>query len=200
MTIRSSISLLLVFAGLFFVSDVNAQRAQRETYTGTVLSYGNGLNTRTTTGTFTLTIDRQTSNERAQQLLGLLQQDNDDDLLREVRREDVGSFSINGRIGPRVNVVRETMVNGQRRIFAVFERWQQFAELRGGYRSLDYPFGVLEIYIDPKTGKGSGTYVAAARVRWDNGRKSGQSQIEIENFATYPARLMGVQERGRRLS
>lgn len=200
MTIKSSISLLLILAGLFFVSDANAQQAQRETYTGTVLSYGSGFNTRTTTGTFTLIIDRQTSNERAQSLLSLLQQDNDNDLLREVRREDVGSFSINGRIGPRVNVVRETMVNGQRRIFAVFERWQQFAELRGGYRSLDYPFGVLEIYIDPRTGKGSGTYVAAARVRWDNGKKSGQSQIEIENFATYPARLMGVQERGRRLS
>jgi hypothetical protein len=197
---KSIFTFLLIAAGVLFVSHADAQRAQRETYTGTVVSYGTGLNVRTSTGTFTLTVDRQTSDERAQQLLGLLQQDNDDDLLREVRREDVGSFSINGRIGPRVNVVRETMVNGQRRIFAVFERWQQFAELRGGYRSLDYPFGVLEIYIDPRTGKGSGTYVAAARVRWRNDKKTGQNQIEIENFATFPARLMGVQERGRRLS
>lgn len=176
-----------------------SQRTQNETYTGTVVSYGSGVNVRTTTGTFTLNVDRHTTDERAQRLLGLLQEDNDDELLREVGRENVGSFSINGRIGPRVNVVRETMVNGQRRIFAVFNRWKQFGELRGGYRSLDYPFGVLEIYIDPRTGKGSGTYVAAAKVRWRKDKKSGQDQIEIENFATFPARLLGVQERGRRL-
>src|SRR6476620_7223765 len=154
-----------------------SQRTQSETYTGTVVSYGTGLNVRTTTGTFTLNIERHTANERAQQLLGLLQDDNDDELVREVGRENVGTFSINGRIGPRVNVVRETMVNGQRRIFAVFNRWKLFGELRGGYRSLDYPFGVLEIYIDPRTGKGSGTYVAAAKVRWRKDKKTGQDQI-----------------------
>ena len=189
-----------IFFALATVAGCTGAAAQRETYTGTVVSFGTGANVRTTTGTFTLNIDRHTSDERAQRLLALLQSDNDDQLLREVRKEDVGTFSINGRIGPRINVVRESMVNGQRRIFAVFERWQQFAELRGGYRSLDYPFGVLEIYIDPRTGRGSGTYVAAARVNWRTDKKTGQSQIEIENFATFPARLMGVQERGRRQS
>lgn len=189
----------LLLAASTQISPADAQNAARETYTGTVVSFGSGLNARTTTGTFTLTIDGRTSDERTQRLLGLLQEDNQNELLREVGREDVGSFSINNRIGPRVNVVRESTVNGQTRIFAVFERWKQFGELRGGYRSLDYPFGVLEIYIDPKTGRGSGTYVAAARVRWRKDKKSGQDQIEIEDFGTYPAKLMGVQQRGRRL-
>lgn len=190
----------LLLAAVVNVLPAHAQSAARETYTGTVVSFGSGVNTRTTTGTFTLTIDQRTSDERTQRLLGLLQEDNQNELLREVGREDVGSFSINGRIGPRVNVVRETMVDGQMRIFAVFERWKQFGELRGGSRSLDYPFGVLEIYINPKTGSGSGTYVAAARVRWRKDKKSGQDQIEIEDFGTFPAKLMGVQQRGRRLS
>ena len=53
-----------------------------------------------------------------------------------------------------------------RRIYIVFERWLQFAELRGGYRSLDYPFGYIELNIDPATGNGEGTYIAAARIRW----------------------------------
>jgi len=169
---------------------------QQETYTGTLLSYGTGLNTRTYTAPFTLTIDRQTSDQRAQSLLGLLQEGDQNSLLDAVRQEDVGRFSINGRIGPRVNVVREHNIDGKIRIFAVFERWKNFGELRGGYRSLDYPFGVIEMYIDPQTGKGQGTYVAAAKVRWDHDR-SGQNQIEIENFATFPAKLMGVQRRGR---
>jgi hypothetical protein len=173
-----------------------ATYGQRETYTGTVVSYGSGFNTRTTTAPFTLIINRQTSDQRAQSLLGLLQEGNQDALLNAVRQEDVGSFSINGRIGPRVNVVREQTIDGKTRIFAVFERWKSFGELRGGYRSLDYPFGVIEMYIDPRTGKGDGTYVAAAKIRWRQDRKSGQNQVEIEDFATFPAKLMGVTRRG----
>lgn len=168
---------------------------QRETYTGTVVSYGSGFSTRMRTGTFTLTIDRQTSDQRAQQLLGMLQEASEQSLLDRLDDESVGSFSIDGRIGPRLSVVRETPVGGQTRIFAVFRRWMNFGEIRGGYRSTDYPYGVIELYVDPRTGKGEGTFIAAAKIRWKADRNSGQNQIEIENFATYPARLMGVRRR-----
>jgi hypothetical protein len=188
-----SLSLAILIANFGFVASANAQG--RQTYTGTIVAYGSGFNTRVQTGTFNLTIDRFTSDERARQLLGLLQERSDASLLREVGRESVGSFSINGRLGPRVNVAREAIVNGKRRIFAVFDRWERFGELRGGYRSLDYPYGVIEMYVDPRTGKGEGTYIAAAKIRWRQDKDSGQYQIEIENFATYPARLMGVRQR-----
>lgn len=187
------LSLLLL---LILAASAIATYGQKETYTGTVLSYGTGFNTRTTTNPFTLIINRETSDQRAQSLLGLLQEGSQDALLNAVRQEDVGSFSINGRIGPRVNVVREQLIDGRTRIFAVFERWKGFGELRGGYRSLDYPFGVIEMYIDPRTGKGEGTYVAAAKIRWKQDRKSGQNQVEIEDFATFPSKLMGVTRRG----
>jgi hypothetical protein len=169
----------------------------QEVYTGAVVSYGGGIRSRLSTGTFTLTIDRHTSDERAQRLLGMLQEGADESLLTQIDSEDVGRFSINGRVGPRLNIVRETMIDGKRRIFAVFRRWMNFGEVRGGYRSTDYPYGVIELYIDPQTGKGEGTYVAAAKIRWHADRKTGQTQIEIENFATYPAQLMGVTQRGR---
>jgi len=190
---RSAFFIVLTFGCAAIVS---AQGS--EVYTGTVVSYGNGLTGRMMTGTFTLTVDRQTSNQRIQDLLGLLQEGNDDRLLNQMDNEDVGRFSINGRIGPRLNVVHESMVNGQRRIFAVFRRWLNFGEVRGGYRSADYPYGVIELYVDPRTGRGEGTYVAAARIRWRQDKRSGDNQIEIENFATYPARLMGVVRRGGR--
>jgi hypothetical protein len=192
---------VLTFLSVFFsilslASDATAQQAGREVFTGTVLSYGSGFNTRTTTGTFTLRINGQTSSQQAQRLLGILQESGQDDLLKDIRNEDLGSFSVGAQVGRTLNVVHESMVDGKRRIFAVFERWTQFAELRGGYRSLDYPFGVIELYIDPRTGKGEGTYIAAAKIRWTNDRKTGQSQVEIENFATFPARLLGVVQRG----
>ena len=171
--------------------------AQTETFTGTVLSYGTGLNTRTVTRNFTLNINGQTSNEKAQSFLNTLQEGNQDDLLNAIKKEDSGRFSVGANVGVPVNVVRESTVDGKRRIFIVFERWTQFAELRGGYRSLDYPFGVIELFIDPQTGKGEGTYIAAARIKMDFDKKSQQYQVEIENFATYPARLLGVVERDR---
>ena len=188
----------LVFAISIILTSIVGVSAQQETYTGSIVSYGNGLTGRMRTGTFTLRIDRLTSDQRANQLLGLLQEGSDETLLNQLDNEDVGSFSINGRIGPRLNVVRESNINGQTRIFAVFRRWMNFGEIRGGYRSTDYPYGVIEMYVDPRTGKGEGTYIAAARIRWRQDKKSGQYNIEIENFATYPARLLGVTRRGGR--
>jgi len=188
--------LLLVFVTLCVSSKVNGQT--RETYTGTVLSYGTGLNTRTVTRTFTLTIDGTTSDQEAQEYLSTLQSGGQDDVLKAIKKEELGRFSVGANVGVPINVVRENVQNGQRRIFIVFERWTQFAEYRGGYRSLDYPFGVIELTIDEATGKGEGTYIAAAQIRWKQDKKSKEYQVEIENFATYPARLLGVMRRGKR--
>lgn len=188
--------LAAILLTLAIVSKTNAQSSgAQETYTGTVISYGSGFNTRTVTTTFTLNITGQTSNQRAQALLNILQEDGQDALQRAIDNDDLGRFSVGANVGVPINVVRETVVDGKRRIFIVFERWTRFAELRGGYRSLDYPFGVIELFIDERTGKGEGTYIAAARIDFDFDEKKQQYQVEIENFATYPARLLGVTRR-----
>lgn len=191
--------LLLIFLSLFFIPQTFAQSTPREVYTGTVLSYGTGLNTRTVTRPFTLTINRTTSDTQAQAFLTTLQEGGQDNLLRDIRREDLGRFSVGAQLGRSLNVVHESVSGGQRRIFIVFERWTQFAEVRGGYRSLDYPFGVIELMVDERTGRGEGTYIAAAKIRWTrNG--SDRNQVEVENFATFPARLLNVRlsSRGQR--
>ncbi len=168
-----------------------AQRMD-ETFTGTLVSIGSGRNTRNVTTNFSLNITGRTADAEAQRFLGLLQNDGQDALQKELGKEDLGRFSVGPNVGVRINGVRENIVDGKRRILVVFERWTQFAEFRGGYRSLDYPFGVVELHIDPATGKGDGTYIAAARIRWRDRNKEGRQEIEIENFATFPARLLGV--------
>ena len=189
--------LLLVWLSLAVGSKVNGQTGGRETFTGTVISYGTGFNTRTVTRTFTLDITGTTSDQQAQSFLGILSESGQDRLLDRIDDQELGRFSVGPNVGVPVNVVRETTADGRRRIFVVFRRWTQFAEVRGGYRSLDYPFGVIELFIDPRTGKGEGTYIAAARIRWDDDNRNNRQTIEIENFATYPARLVGVQLRNR---
>lgn len=186
-------AIFLIFLMLSIASAANGQD-KKETYQGTVVSFGSGFNTRTVTAPFTLIINGHTSDEQALRYLGILQESGQNKLLDAINDNEVGRFSVGANVGVPVNVVRERTIDGKLRIFAVFQRWTQFAELRGGYRSLDYPFGVIELYIDEKTGKGEGTYIAAAKIRWDKGDNN-QNQIEIENFATFPARLLGVKQR-----
>lgn len=50
-----------------------------------------------------------------------------------------------------------------------------FGELYNGGRSVDYPFGYLQVTLDA-TGKGTGQIMAAAKVRFN--KKSGQYEIE----------------------
>jgi hypothetical protein len=174
-------------AVLFSIQTINAQTASRESeeYRGTAISF-NGP--RTATAFFNLRISAQTSDEQARQYLGVLQQNGQQSALDAIRKNDLGSFSVDNQLGRTLNVVRESTIDGRRRIFIVFERWTRFAEVRGGYRSLDYPFGVIELFIDDATGKGEGTYIAAARVRWIDDK----NQVEVENFATYPVKLTNV--------
>ncbi|CAN5859487.1 hypothetical protein BH20ACI4_BH20ACI4_29810 [soil metagenome] len=179
-------SLLLTFA----TANVNAQGKER--FTGTVIYYGSGQSTRTVTTQFTLDITGYTSDAQAKNYLNILKDKGQEKVLDAIDDTELGRFSVGANVGVPVNVVRERDSDGNRRIFVVFKRWTQFAELRYGYRSLDYPFGVIELFIDPKTNKGEGTYIAAARVRWDSDGDNGAPQVEIENFATYPARLLGV--------
>lgn len=173
-------------------------QANRETYTGTIISYGSGRNIRTTTNTFTLIINSETPDTEVNRLVGILQEGGQDRLQDAIRNSDLGNFSVGGRVGRNLNVVTIDQVDGRKRIRALFERWIRFGELRWGARSVDYPFGYLELFIDPKTGRGEGSLIEAAQIRWKRNKDLNEYVVEIENFATFPAKLMGVAQRGRR--
>jgi hypothetical protein len=173
---------------------VYAQRAT--TFTGTAVIYGSGFNTRTISRPFTMTVNGRTSATEAARYLNTLQSGGQDDLLRELNRNDLGRFSLSGSVGQPLSAVIVDEDNGSTRIRAVFQRWMGFGELRYGLRSTDYPFGYVEIRVDPRTGQGEGTIIPAARIRFRNARNGGADQVEIEDFGTFPGRLMGVRMRG----
>ena len=164
----------------------------KEVYTGTIVAIGGRAGGASTT--FNLTITDYTSDEDALKFLGVLEEEKQDGLLRAIRKEKKGFFAIGAQTGRDINVVRVSEMDGRRKITVVFERWMKFAELRGGYRSQDYPFGVLELFVD-QNGKGEGTYIGAAQIRMKTDKKTDKSTVEIENFATYPAKLLGVRKR-----
>ena len=189
------VSVAAMSLSLLLLAGVSSRAQERVTFTGTALIYGTGTNTRTITRSFTLRLKGTTSDQDANRAISVLQESGQDALLRGIRNNDLGTFSLGGQPTLTVNAARIDNVDGRQRVRAVMERWMGFGELRGGYRSTDYPFSYIEIIVDPRSGKGEGTFIPAAQIRFKT--KNGQSQVEIEDFGTFPGRLMGVSMRGR---
>ena len=163
----------------------------KEVYTGTIIN----MSGRSVSTGFTLTIYGKTNDQEAQQYRDILATQGQDNLLSAIHRNDLGYIAATGQTRRDLLVVREGEVEGQRRIICAFERWQGFYEVRGGYRSTDYPFSLIEIIFDKK-GKGTGTFIGLAQVRMKADKKTEQMRLEIENFGSFPAKVMGVIRRG----
>jgi hypothetical protein len=190
----------LLFAILAIVGLGTTVIAQQgTTFTGTAVIYGSGMNTRTVTRTFSLIVRGKTSPADSTRFLSLLESGGQTALLNAMDGQDLGRFSFTGSVGEPLTGVLIDQVEDGTRIRAVFKRWIGFGELRGGYRSVDYPFGYVEVIIDPRTGRGSGTIIPAAKIRFRTGKNGVADTVEIEDFGTFPGRLIGVQMRGMRL-
>lgn len=161
------------------------------TFTGTAVIYGSGFSTRTITRSFTLIIERRTPAGDIDRYLRTLERGGQDALMREIGSNDLGRFSIGSSVGVPVIAVIIDREGDETRIRAIFRRWIGFGELRRGLRSVDYPFGYVEILFDPRTGRGDGTIIPAARIRF-----RGEDTIEVEDFGTFPGRLLHVRMRG----
>jgi hypothetical protein len=163
----------------------------KEVYTGTLMSTNGPM--RTTS--FNLSIKDYTPDDVAQGYLAVLVEGDQFDLLKKIKDLDLGFMSAHGSLGRRLLIVRKhELPDGKTRIVAAFERWQTFGEVRGGYRVSDYPFGLIEIVVDAK-GKGAGTFIAACAVDMKKDKKTGKYKLELENFGTFPNKVMGVMRR-----
>jgi len=162
----------------------------KEVYTGNIVN----MSGRSVSTGFTLSLEGRTSDAEAERYRTILANEGQDELLKAIHKNVLGYIAATGQTRRDLLVVREGEIEGSRRIIAVFERWQGFYEVRGGYRSTDYPFSIIEIVFDQK-GRGSGTFIGLAQVRMKMDKKTEQWRLEIENFGSFPAKIMGVMRR-----
>lgn len=180
---------LFFFAAVILLSFAPSIKAQsQEVYTGTIVGVGGRLGG--VSRPFTLTLNGHTADGAAEHAVATLAEGGQDRLLSEIRNNNLGRFSIGGEVGRQVNfVVEEKMSNGDRKLTILFERWLNLYEVRYGARSTDYPLSYVELIVD-RNGHGQGTFIPAARVRFNK-----KNEVEIENLGIYPARLSGVRMR-----
>ena len=140
---------------------------------------------------FTLIINRITTAEEVSHLNAALQEGKQDELLRALSHTEAGRIQIGSNVGVPANaIIVSDQGNGQTKITVLYQRDLRFSELRRGARSVDYPFGYAEMYVG--RGDNEGMLIPAARVRLKDG-----NTWEVEDFGTFPARLMGLKIRGR---
>jgi hypothetical protein len=140
---------------------------------------------------FTLIINRITTAEEVSRLNAALQEGKQDELLRALSHTEAGRIQIGSNVGVPANaIIVSDQGNGQTKITVLYQRDLRFSELRRGARSVDYPFGYAEMYVG--RGDNEGMLIPAARVRLKDG-----NTWEVEDFGTFPARLMGLKIRGR---
>lgn len=141
---------------------------------------------------FRLTINNYTSPDDVEQLNRALRSGGQDELLQVLSRLNAGRVAIGNNVGVRANAVIATpAAEGRTKLTVLYVRDVAIFELRYGTRSADYRFGYAEIYLDAR-GRGEGTSIPAAKVKLE-----GDNNWVVEDFAEFPARLMGLRSSGR---
>jgi hypothetical protein len=192
-TYSASFTLLLFLAVAMFYgprhSAAVTQGAGLEgrSITGTVYFVGGRASGRSLP--FRLIVNRLATPEEVKRLNVSLIEGKEDELMRTLSKMDAGRIQIGNDVGVVANAIIASQVGDRTKLTVVYERYLRFSELRYGARSQDYKFGYAELYLGP--GAGEGMLIPAAKIRVKDG-----NTWEVEDFGTFPAKLLGLQVRG----
>ena len=191
-TLPMLVAMIMLFGIAAFYPATNAF-AQEDPYagrtiTGTVYFIGGRRPGRSLP--FRLLINRISTPAEISQLNSALQSGGQDELLRTLSRMKAGRIEVGTGVGVPANAIMRTEEgDGRSKITVLYERNLAFFELRYGARSSNYRFGYAELYVG--RGENEGMLIPAAFIRLRGG-----NTWEVEDFGTFPARLMGLQVRG----
>lgn len=187
----SAIALVAVLSFVQFESPAAAQdRYAGTTIQGTAYFIGSRAATRSRSLPFTLIVNRISTSDELNRLNSALS-GGQDDLLKSLSQMNAGRIQIGTGVGVTANAIFATEIEGRTQLTVLYERYLRIGELRYGSRSQDYKFGYAELYVG--RGANEGMLIPAAKIRLRDG-----NTWEVEDFGTFPARLMGLQVRGGR--
>lgn len=141
-----------------------------------------------------LWVDRYTSDAEAKTMAGALVEGGPDALLKQLdKAKTIGKIRLSGRAGfYDFKLIRSHQTEGGRRIYAVGDRPVGFLEVYAGNRSLDYPFGILQLELKKNSKgreEGTGALIYSAKIKVLEGNK-----IDVESYGIGPIQLLGVRK------
>lgn len=141
-----------------------------------------------------LFVNSYTTDAEAKSMASVLVEAGPDALLKVLEKaKSKGKITLSGRVGfYDLKLIRSHKTSEGRRIYAVGDRPIGFLERYASNRSMDYPFGILQLDLKTKEkGKeeGEGALIYSAKIKVLDGRS-----IDVESYGIAPIRLMGVRK------
>ena len=169
---------LVVGAATVFAAD------PLETFTGFGVHMAGGKS-----GAVIIGIDRWSTDEERQMLLGVLRDKGQNGLIEALKKTPrVGYIRLASSRGYDLRFARSTdNPDGSRRVVVATDRPLQFREVATSTRSRNYDFGVVEMHF-PKGEKGEGKLAPATMIEIDKESNT----LEIKNYGGQPVRVMNI--------
>src|SRR5215510_823320 len=141
-----------------------------------------------------LFVNSYTSDEEAKTMAAVLVQAGPDALLKALEKaKSIGKITLTGRVGfYDLKLIRSHRTPTGRRIYAIGDRPVGFLEAYVSNRSMDYPFGILQIDLKTKDDgdeEGEGALIYSAKIKVLDG-----NSIDVESYGIAPIRLMAVRK------
>ena len=115
-------------------------------------------------------------------------------LLEQLRRaKRVGSLRTAQTVGWDIRLaIQEPGKDGGRRVLLLTDRPIGFSEATNRPITIDYPFTLMEIRVNPK-GEGEGKMAVATKIQFDKDKRT----MVLENYSSEPVRLQQVRVKPR---
>jgi hypothetical protein len=176
--------LALVFLSTLSLA-ASAQEMAPEAYTGVAVGTGGSVGGKSVSFDFRIT--SYTTDQEVANFAQLLKDKGQNALLSALEKENKGRINLVGTTGNDIAVARKRQQGENTIITIITARKMSFGELYNSGRSVDYPYGYLQVTLDAE-GKGSGQIMGAAKIRFN--KKSGL--YEIESFGNQYVKAMNV--------
>jgi hypothetical protein len=149
------------------------EKVEPDAYTGVAMGTGGSVGGRSRGFDFRVT--SYTTDQELQSFAQLLKDKGQDALGRALEKENKGRVNLVGTVGTEIAIARKRQQGDKTIITIITPRRMSYGELYNSGRSVDYPYGFLQVTLDA-AGKGTGKIMAAAKLRFN--KKSGQYEIE----------------------
>jgi hypothetical protein len=169
---RIGVLAVIALSSLSFAANAQDKPAA-EAYSAVAMGTGGSVGGKT--AQFDFRITSYTTDEEVQKFAQLVKEKGTDALRSALEKEDKGRVNVVGTTGNQIAVARKRQQGANTVITIVTARSMGFRELYNSGRSVDYPFGYLQVTLNEK-GEGTGQIMAAAKIKFD--KKKGEYQIE----------------------